>query len=108
MIAADHHGGAHLAGANELVDRKSGAGAVPVAEPADPSRQPLEGDPLGGQLQPALEQDVVGKEPTQRLVDYGDVGLVAGKRGPPKWADPFAEERPDIGRDEARVCKCLL
>ena len=89
--------------ADELVDRKPCSGAVAVAEPADPCRQALEGDPLGRELEPALEQVVVGEEPPQLLVDDSDVGRVAGERGPTERPDPPAEERPDIGRDEARV-----
>ena len=103
MIAADDHRGRHRARAHELVDRQARSGAVAVAEPADPRRQPLEGDPLGCQLEPSLEQGVVGEEPPQLLVDDGDVGRVAGQRRPPERTDAAAEERPDIGRDEARV-----
>ena len=65
--------------------------------------QALEGDPLGCEREPALQELVVGKELAQRLVDHGDVGRVTGQRGPAKRPDPATEERPDIGRDEARV-----
>ena len=55
-----------------------------------------------------LEQAVAGEQPPQLLVDGRDVGRVAGERCPPERADAAAEERPDIGRDEARVCECVL
>ena len=88
---------------DELVDREAGARAVAEAEPADPGRQALEGDALGSELEPALEQRVVGEELAELPVDRGDVGRVARQRRPPERPDAAAEERPDIGRDEARV-----
>ena len=103
MVAPDHDRRRHRARADELVDREACFRSVAVAEPADAGRQPLEGDALGGQLEPALEQRVVGEEPPELLVDRGDVGRVAREDGPPEGADAAAEERPDIGRDEARV-----
>ena len=103
MIAADHDRSRHRPRADELVDREPGAGAIAVAEPADPGGQPLERHPFRGQLEPALQQHVLGKQPPQLLVDRGDVGRIAGQGGPAKRSDAAAEERPDIGRDEARV-----
>ena len=103
MIAADHHGRRDAAGANELVDREARPRTVAVAEPADPRRQALEGDLLGRHREPALQEDVVGEQPLQLAIDRLDVGGVAGEHGPPERADAAAEERPDIGRDEARV-----
>ena len=103
MVAPDHDRRRHRAAADELVDREPCSGAVAVAEPADPRRQALECDPLGGELEPPLEEGIVGEEPPQLLVDDRDVGRVAGERSPAERPDPAAEERPDIGRDEARV-----
>ena len=103
MVAADDDRRLDRARADELVDREPGAGAVAVPEPADPGRQALEGDALGSELEPALEERILGEEASQRVVDRGDVGRVAGERGPAERADAAAEERPDIGRDEARV-----
>ena len=45
---------------------------------------------------------------SQRLVDGGDVAGLTRESGPAKRADAPAEERPDIGRDEARVCECVF
>ena len=103
MIAADHHGCRDAAGANELVDREARPGAVAVAEPADPSRKTLKRNLLGCHREPPLQERVVGKQPLQRAIDHLDIGGVAGEHGPPERADSAAEERPDIGRDEARV-----
>ena len=103
MIAADHDGRRDAAGADELVDREPRPRAVAVAEPADPRREALERDLLGRHREPPLQEDVVGKQPLQLAIDRLDVGGVAGEHRPPERADAAAEERPDIGRDEARV-----
>ena len=57
----------------------------------------------GRQLEPPLQELVVGEELAQHLVDRRDVGRVPGQGCPAKRPDAAAEERPDIGRDEARV-----
>ena len=105
MITADHHGRAHPARAHELVDRQSCTRAIAVAEPADPRGQTLELDATGGKLEPATEEDVVREELSELDVDRLDVRSVSRERCPPKWSDAATEKRPDIGRDEARVCK---
>jgi len=108
VIATDHDGRLYLARANELVDRQPRARAVSVTEPADARGKSLEGNPLGRQVEPALEDGVVGKQAAERFVDRRDVGLIARESGPAKRPDALTEERPDIGRDEARVCERLL
>ena len=103
MIAPDHHRGGDVSAPHELVDRQPRFGAIAVAEPADPRRKALERDLLGGHREPPLQEDVVGEQRLQLAVDHLDVRRVAGQRRPPERADAPAEERPDIGRDEARV-----
>ena len=103
VVAPDHDRRLDAPAADELVDREARLRAVAVAEPADPRRQPLERDPLGRELEPALQELVVREELAQRLVDRRDVGRVPGQRCPAKRPDAATEERPDIGRDEARV-----
>ena len=103
VVAPDHDRRLDAAGPDEVVDRKPRPRTVAVAEPADPRGQPLERDPLRRQLEPPLQQLVAGEEPPQRLVDHRDVGRVPGQHCPAKRPDAAAEERPDIGRDEARV-----
>src|SRR4029078_4264763 len=75
---------------------------VAVAQPADPGGQPLEGDPLRGDGQPALEQPVVGEGFEQRGVDPGDVVRIAGQGGPAERPGAPAEQRPDVGGHEPR------
>ena len=103
MIAADHHRGRDAAAADELVDREARFGAVAVAQPADARRQALERDLVGCHLEPPLQERVVGEQALQLAIDRRDVGGVAGKHRPPERTDAAAEERPNIGRDEARV-----
>ena len=75
----------------------------PVAEPADPRRQALEGDASRSELEPALEERVVREQGRELAVDRVDVRRVAREHRPPKRPDPTAEERPDVRRDEARI-----
>src|SRR5205809_966797 len=60
------------------------------------------------QVAPALQDAVVREGLPQHRVDRGDVSGVAREGGPPERPDPAAEERSDIGRDEARVCERVL
>ena len=99
--AAGEHG--HRLLGDARVDREARLGTGPVAEPTDPRRQTLERNSSGCELEPALQQRVAGKALPQRLVDHIDVARIAGERGPTKRADAATEERPYIGRDEARV-----
>ena len=56
-------------------------------------------------FEPTLKEHVVGEQRLQLRVDGRNVGRVSGQCGPPERPHPSAEERPDIGRDEARVCE---
>jgi hypothetical protein len=103
VIPPDHHRRLDLARADELVDRKARPRAVAEAEPADARREPLEGHALRRELEPALEEGVVGEEVAEHRVDRRDVRRLARQRRPPERADAATEQRPDIGRDEARV-----
>ena len=69
--------------------------------------QALERNPLGCELEPPLEERVVGEQRLELAVDPGDVGRIPGERGPAERPDPPAEQRPDIGRDESRVCESV-
>ena len=108
VVAPDHDRSLDAAGAHELVDRAAGARAVAVAEPADPRRQPLERDAAGRELEPALQHRVVGEQLPQHVIDRRDVRGVPRQGGPPERADAAAEQRPDIGRNEAWVCERRL
>src|SRR5262249_16398650 len=101
--ASDRDRRLDAARADELVDREPRACAIAEPEPADPGGQSLERDPGGRKVEPTLEGAVLRKQLLQRRVDRRDVARLPGERRPPERADPPAEERPDIGRDEARV-----
>ena len=100
VVAADHDRRRHLAAADEVVEDQPGLGTVAVAEPADPRRQALERDPLGREVQPPLQQGVVGERLEQGAVDAGDVGRIARERRPPERPGADAEERPHVGGHE--------
>ena len=103
MVAPDHDRRLDRAAPDELVHREPRLRAVAVAEPADSRGEPLERHPLGCEREPPLQQGIVGKELPQLRVDRRDVGRVPGQRRPAERPDAATEERPDIGRDEARV-----
>jgi hypothetical protein len=103
MVAADDHGSRHLPAPDEVVDRQTRLGAIAETEPADPRGEPLERDALGSELEPPLEEAVVREETSQRPVNRCDVLRIARQDRPAEGADAAAEERPDIGRDKARV-----
>ena len=108
MVAPDDDRRANLPRPNELVDREARAGPVTEAEPADPGRQSLKLHPLRCELEPALKECVVGEKLQERRIDRCDIALVPRQRRPAERPDPAREERPDIGRDKARVCERIL
>ena len=57
---------------------------------------------------PPPEPLVVREQLEHRAVGRGDVGRVAGERHPPERSLPLAEQRADVGRDEARVVERAL
>ena len=103
VVAADHDRGRDLAGGHQLVEGQPGLVALAVAEPADPRRQPLEPDPLGGQLQPPAQVLVVAEQLQHGPVGAGDVGRVARQGGPAERPLALAEQRPDVGGHEPGV-----
>ena len=96
-------GGRHLAGAHHLVEAQAQAVALAVAQPADAGGQALEGDPLAGQGDPAVEGLVVGELLEHGPVGGGDVGGVAGQGHPAERPLALAEQRADVGGQEAGV-----
>ena len=87
-IGADTSPGAH-----QLVEAQAQALALAVAQPADAGRQPLEGDPLAGQADPAGQALVVGELVQHGPVGRRDVRRVARQRHPSERALPLAEQR---------------
>ena len=101
MVAADDDRGLDLAVAYELVEEQARLVPLAVAEPADARGQPLEVDELARRVEPPVQVLVVGEELLERRVGDGDVLGVTGQGDPAKGAEALAEERPDVGRDEA-------
>ena len=83
------------------LNRTPGLVPLAVAEPADPGRQALEGDPLAGQPDPPGQRLVLREQVEDGPVGGGDVGRVAGERRPAERALALAEQRPDVRRHEA-------
>ena len=96
-------GARDLAAGDEVVERQPGPRSLPVAEPADPRREPLERHLGLGHRDPAPEPGIVGEELEDRRIRPSDVRRVAGQGGPAERPATLAEERPHEGRDEARV-----
>ena len=105
MVSPDHDRCLDATRADELVDREPRLGTVSQPEPADTRRKALELNSLGSHLEPALQQLILREQVLERLVDHGDVARLAGERCPAEGADPARKQRPDIGRDESRVCE---
>ena len=103
MIAPDHDRRRDLAGSHQLVEAQAEPRPLPVSRPADPRRQALVGDPLLGQLDPAPQRLVVGDLLEHRPVGGLDVRRVAGESDPAERALAVAEQRADVGGDEAGV-----
>ena len=101
MVAADDDRGADFAVADHLVEGEAEAVALAEADPADARRQALEGDPLARHVEPAVEVRIVGDQLLHALVGAVDVLGIARQRDPAERADAAAEQRPDIGGDEA-------
>src|SRR5207247_463383 len=64
-------------------------------------------DPRRRELEPPLKESIPGKLFQQRHVYDGDVKLITRERSPAEGPDAATEERPDIGRDKARVCESV-
>ena len=103
VVTPDDDRRRQLAAAHHLVEAQPEAVALAVAEPADARRQALEGDALAGEADPAGEALVVGELLQHRSVGRRDVGRVAGQGDPAERSLALAEQRPDVGRQEAWV-----
>ena len=87
---------------HHLVERE--AREVPLAQtqPADARGKALERDPLPGHRKPAMEMRVVREEFRHLAIGLVDVFRIARQRDPAKRSLAFAEERADVGGNEAR------
>src|SRR5699024_11938467 len=93
-------GRGELPGGDQFVEALSGRGPLTLTEPADPSGQPLEGDPFPRHVDPPGQVFVVGEQIEDRPVGTGYVGGIAGQRAPPKRTLALAEQRADVGGHE--------
>src|SRR5688500_428269 len=101
MIAADDDRGGDFAAPNHLVEPEAEAVALAEADPADARRQALESDALARHVEPAMEVRVAGDQLLHLRVGLANIFWIARQRGPAERADAAAEQRPDIGGDEA-------
>src|SRR5918992_723479 len=101
MVAAYHDRCAYVPRRHQLVEGKPGLCTVPVSQPADPCRQPLKRDSLGGHVNPSLETFVVTEKIEDGAVGRGDVGRVAGQCRPSKRPLALAEQRTNVSFHES-------
>ena len=101
MIAADDDGGFQLAILDHLVEGQAEAYPVLDPDPADPRRQALEGDALASHVEPVVQVRIIGDQLFHLLVGLVDIFRVAGERHPAERANALAEQRANVGRDEA-------
>src|SRR5215470_15484231 len=108
MVAADDDRRLELAPRHHLVEGEPDLGAVAEAEPADPRRQALELDALPRHVEPGMEMAVAGEQLLHLGIGAVDVLGIARERAPAEGADAAAEERADIGGNEAREIEGVL
>ncbi len=82
--------------------------SIPETDPANSGRQALKMNALAGHVQPMMQMAVVGEDLTDLRVGLVDVLGIARERSPAEGADAAAEERADVGRDEARERESVL
>ena len=102
MVASDDDRGLDLAFLDQVVEDHAGLGALAVAQPADTRRQALELHVLLGGVQPAVQVFVLREGFLDGLVGDLDVLRITGEGNPAEGAEALAEQRADVGRDEAR------
>src|SRR5437867_1814674 len=100
MIAADNDRCRDRAALYQIVHGNPKLGAFAIAEPADARRQTLKMDSFSCQFHPTPEGLVLWKNFERKFVCPRDVLRIAAQRHPAKWTFPFAEQRPDIFRNE--------
>src|SRR4051794_9047827 len=102
MVAADDDRRLELALPHHLVEGEAEFRAIAEPDPADARGQALELDSFARHVEPMDEVSVVRKDLLHLGVGPINVLRVAGERAPAEGADTAAEERADIGRNEAR------
>ena len=108
MIAADDDRRLQFAARHHFIERQAQPVAIAKADPADPRRQPLELDPRPGHVEPVVKMLVVGHQFLDLGVGAEDVFGIPRERRPPERPDAAAEQRTDVGRNEAREIERVL
>src|ERR671923_1462611 len=107
MVAANYDRRCQLSSCDEIVERDAKRGALPLAEPADARGKTLKVHLLARECDPLAQMPVVREELEHELIRASEVGWVSRERDPPERPLSFAEERPDVRRDESRERKCF-
>src|SRR5579862_1187650 len=101
MVASNYDRRLQFASRDQIIKRQPKLVALTITQPADSRRQSLKFHPLLRQLDPAREDFVVWKHFQHELIRAMDIRRLSRKRRPAKRPAPFAEERPNICRNEA-------
>src|ERR1700692_1331668 len=102
MIASDDDGRLDRAFFYKIIDCEAEPRALAIAEPADAGGQSLKLNALASEFNPSAQAAVLGEKLQHKIVGNSDIGSLARKRGPAKWASAFAKKRPNIGRNKSR------
>ena len=103
MVATDHDRRRYFSTFDHLVESQAEAMAFAIAHPANARGQALECNSLARQPNPTRKALVFGELLEHRLVGGGNVLRVTGKCDPSERSTTFAELRPDVSRQEARI-----
>ncbi len=97
-----------FAGLHEMIDALAELGAFTIAEPADACRQALESYFLARQMDPAVQNLVVGEQFQNEIIGDARCLRISGQGRPSEGPSAFAEHRPNIGRNESREVVRIL
>src|ERR1700722_15705877 len=98
MVTADHDRRFQFSARYQLVEFQTGLGAFTVFEPADPRRQPLEGNALLRHLQPMEQALLMWKKLFHGVIGDANVFRIAAQRHPAEGAAAKTEERANVLR----------
>jgi len=108
MVAANDDRGFDNAPGDKLVKLEARFDTFAIAEPANASRETLEGHLLAGHFEPAVEMFIFREEFHHGFVCAIDILGVAGEGYPAEGTFAIAKQRADIGRDKAGEIKGIL
>ena len=108
MVATDDDGRFQLSALDHLVERDAGTMALAQANPANARGQALEGDAIGGHIEPAMQVFVSGEQLLHSGISLANVFGVATQRDPSERALALAEKRANVRRHEAREVERVL